>query len=142
MNKFTVLPPYALVPLLFASVVLVNGCVKIERPKPPPDPDDDDNPAATSAEAIVRQVFADYCERLADSAEEASTEAENDASASSVNKNLNDRNYEHWKEAFVPLDQYLEKQVGGKKWSSRKAQSTFSELNTAFRKVSKDIKSP
>jgi len=128
--------------VLFAIMVFVNGCVKIEKPKPPPDPNDDDNPVPASAEAVIRQVFADYCERLADSIDEASTEAENDTPASTVNKNLNNRNYEHWKESFVPLDQYLEKQIGGKKWSTTKAQATFSELNTAFRKVSKDIKSP
>lgn len=110
------------------ATLLFTGCLR-QSTKPSP-PDHDVSQAA-------RAAVVDYSHRLADSFSHTAEQLASNAltTAAETNAHLQSANAEARKQAFGPLDQRLNDELGGDKWDAVKAQACFEQIARGLRSV-------
>lgn len=108
--------------------LLLTGCLRQSAKPAPPE----HNASQTARAAVV-----DYAARLADSFSLAADQLASNTltTAAETNATLQSANAEARKQAFQPLDQRLNQELGGDRWDANKAQELFEQIARGLRSV-------
>lgn len=110
------------------ATLLLTGCLRQgTKPTPP------ENAVTQAARAAV----VDYAQRLAESFSHTAERLESHTltTAAETNAQLQSANAEARKQAFQPLDQRLNDELGGDRWDADKAQELFEQIARGLRSV-------
>jgi hypothetical protein len=108
------------------SFTVLSGCLHSpEPPQPPPD----------SLEQAIRGAMVAYAHGLADSFQETGAQLQSQTlhSAEEANERLQSENAAARQQAFQPLDELLNDELGGERWDAGRADQLFQRISTALR---------
>lgn len=108
--------------------VLLGGC--LQPAVPPAEP-------ASPVARRVETVMSDYASQLADSFDAVAGELQSNGerSAAEINAELQSRNAAARREAFRPLDQLLDEEIGGERWHAGRAAELFKDIAQGLRSL-------
>lgn len=110
------------------ATLLLTGCLRQSvKPTPP-----EHNVSQAARAAVV-----DYAARLADSFSHVAEQLASNTltTAAETNATLQSANADARKQAFQPLDQRLNQELGGDKWDADKARELFEQIARGLRNV-------
>lgn len=108
--------------------VLISGCLRQSAKPVPPD---------HTVSVAARTAVHDYAQRLASSFSQAAEQLKSNTltTAAETNAQLQSANSEARQQAFQPLDQRLNEELGGDRWDAEKAQKLFEQIAQGLRSV-------